>query len=294
VLDIAVRASNRTKRELIARVGPLRDLADRRHQARLAAYQPQLPTLPVERARMVEALREDGAHVSSLDALALPGTEELKAGLAALKAALDARPRSAQDTQRPPLAELLEETAVWQWGLTEELLDMVESYLGVPARYYGADLRLERATGRAVGVRQWHRDVEDHRMLKVLVWLNDVDLDGGPFEYVSSRHTPEIVSELGYVTGFVADGQIEQLVPRTEWRQATGPMWTAVLGDTRALFHRAKPPVARDRYSVTFSFTSRTPTTTLPAPRLSPELVRWGRQGLNDRQLACLPRTFAL
>jgi hypothetical protein len=294
VLDIALRAGNRTKRELLERVGPLRDLADRRHQERLVAHEPFVPTLPPGRERLVATLREEGACVSSLDELALPGTEELKAGLVSLKTALDQRPRSAQDTLRPPLSEILADARVWQWGLNEALLDMVETYLGLPARYYGADLRLEQATARAVGVRQWHRDVEDHRMFKVLVWLNDVDLDGGPFEYVSRRHTSRLAGELGYVSGFVDDENLERLVPRPEWRQATGPMWTAVLGDTRAIFHRAKPPVGQDRYSVTFSYTSRTPTTTLPAPRMSPEHRDLARHGLNDRQLACLPRAFAL
>jgi hypothetical protein len=294
VLDIALRAGNRTKRQLLERLSPLRDLADRRHQARLAAHQPLVPTLTSEREGLVATLREEGACVSSLDELALPGTEKLKAGLVSLKAALDQRPRTAQDTLRPPLSEVLADARVWQWGLNEALLDVVESYLGLPARYYGADLRLEQATARAVGVRQWHRDVEDHRMFKMLVWLNDVDLDGGPFEYVSRRHTPRLASELGYVSGFVDDEDLERLVPRAEWRQATGPMWTAVLGDTRALFHRAKPPVAQDRYSVTFSYTSRTPTTTLPAPRVSPEQRDLARHGLSDRQLACLPKAFAL
>jgi hypothetical protein len=294
VLDIAVRAGNRTKRELLERVGPLRDFADRRHQARLVAHQPFLPALTPGRGSLVETLREGGACVSSLDELGFPGTEELKAGLVSLKTALAQRPRPTQDTVRPPLSEVLADARVWQWGLDEALLDMVESYLGLPARYYGADVRLEQATARAVGVRQWHRDVEDHRMFKVLVWLNDVDIDGGPFEYVSRRHTPRLVSDLGYVTGFVDDEDLEGLVPRPEWRQATGPMWTAVLADTRAIFHRAKPPVAHDRYSVTFSYTSRTPTTTLPTPRLSPEHRDLARHGLSDRQLACLPRAFAL
>jgi hypothetical protein len=294
MLNVAVRARNRAKLEMIERVPSLKALAQQRHEEQLRQHEPFVPALPPAQECLVATIRAEGACVRSLDELALPGTEELKAGLVSLKAALDQRPRTAQDTLRPPLSEVLADARVWQWGLNEALLDVVESYLGLPARYYGADLRLEQATARAVGVRQWHRDVEDHRMFKMLVWLNDVDLDGGPFEYVSRRHTPRLVSELGYVSGFVDDEDLERLVPRAEWRQATGPMWTAVLGDTRALFHRAKPPVAQDRYSVTFSYTSRTPTTTLPAPRVSPEQRDLARHGLSDRQLACLPKAFAL
>jgi hypothetical protein len=293
VLDIAVRAGNRTKLELIERFGPLRGLTQRRHGARLLGHQPFVPHIDAGRARLLAAVRDEGAVVTSLDELAFGQIGQLKAGLGRLKESLAGRP-AAGDTVRPPLGEILGESDVWQWGLGEDVLDMAEAYLGLPARYYGADLRLERATGRTVGVRQWHRDVEDHRMFKILVWLNDVDVDGGPFEYVPRAHTDALSREFRYVSGFISDEDMQRHVPRTDWRQATGPTWTAVVSDTRSLFHRAMPPRLHDRYSVTFSFTSRRPVTTLPAPRLSPEHRDLARSGLNDRQLACLPRTFDL
>ncbi|MGY1831498.1 hypothetical protein ACI8AA_13885 [Geodermatophilus sp. SYSU D01180] len=230
--------------------------------------------------------------MTSLDRLALLGTDRLKAGLQDLTARLAARPRTGPDNSRPPLDEVLAANGVWQWGLSPELLDLVECHLGLPARYYGADLRREDATARAIGVRQWHRDQEDHRMFKILVWLNDVDLDGGPFEYVSRRHTDRLARELGYVTGFVTDDSLRERVPESEWRQATGPTWTAVVADTRAVFHRAMPPRARDRYSVTFSYTSRTPMTTLPVPPVTQRQRELATRGLDDRQRACLPRAF--
>jgi hypothetical protein len=291
VLDIAVRAGNRTKLELIERVAPLRGLTQRRHSARLLEHEPLVPVIGNRRAELVDAVRREGAVVSSLDELALPGTVELKDGLGRLKDSLAGR-SAGGDTVRPPLEEILGEPSVWQWGLTEELLDVAEAYLGLPARYYGADLRLERATGRAVGVRQWHRDVEDHRMFKILVWLNDVAVDGGPFEYVSRTHTDELARQFRYVSGFVSDEEMQRHVSRSEWRQATGPTWTAVVSDTRSLFHRAMPPIRTDSWSVTFSYTSRTPVTTLPVPRVTERQRELARTGLTDRQLASLPRAF--
>jgi hypothetical protein len=291
VREVAVRVVNRAKREAIGRVPPMRSLAESRYQGRLREHQSLLPRLAPQRARLVDAVRDEGVCVSSLDQLGLPGTAQLKAGLMSLTGALARRPGIA-DTTRPPLSEILAESGVWQWGLSEELLDLAEAYLGLPARYYGADLRREQANARTVGVRQWHRDVEDHRMFKVLVWLNDVDLDGGPFEYVPRRHTQTIARELRYVTGFVTDEALEAQVPRSEWRQATGPLWTAVLSDTRSVFHRAMPPRSRDRYSVTFSYTSRTPMTTVPVPPVTEEERALAVRGLDDRQRACLSRAF--
>jgi hypothetical protein len=293
VLDVAVRAGNRAKREVIGRVSPVRGLADRLHRDRLRRYEPFLPVLPPGRAAVVDTLRQDGVCETSLDDLALPGTARLQEGLARLTDRLAGRPSTGPDSSRPPLDEVLAEPGVWQWGLQHDLLDLVERHLGLPARYYGADLRREDATARTVGVRQWHRDVEDHRMFKVLVWLNDVDLDGGPFEYVSRRHTARLVRDLRYVTGFVGDEAMRRQVPEPEWRQATGPRWTAVVADTRSVFHRAMPPRRQDRYSVTFSYTSRTPMTTLPVPPVTERQKQLATRGLDERQRACLPRAFA-
>jgi hypothetical protein len=289
---VAVRAHNRVKRELLTRLPPLHLHDHRRHARRLAAHAGFLPEPPAAHRDVLGTLRTDGVAVTTLEALALPGTDALRAGLAALHADMLATDTGAGDTVRPTLDQLVARPAVWQWGLSDALLDLAEAHLGVPPRYYGADLRMERATGAAVGVRQWHRDVEDHRMLKVLVWLDDVDLGAGPFEYVPRRHTDELVRELEYVTGFVDDDRLAGVVDRPEWRQGVGPRWTAIVADTRAVFHRARPPIRTDRWSVTFSYTSRTPTVTVPAPRPTAAQRAAAIRGLGPRQLASLPRDF--
>ena len=292
MLTTATRAGNRARRELIARVPQVRDLMERRHSERLRAHAPALPEVPPALDEVLDTLREENVCITTLDALGLPGTEELKAGLLALKVDLERMPSADADTTRPPLDDVLRSSAVVQWGLGEELLDLVENYLGLPARYYGADIRRERPTARAVGVRQWHRDVEDHRMFKILVWLNDVDAGGGPFEYVGRRHTDPLTQELKYVSGFVSDEEMARRVPRSDWRQGVGPQWTCVIADTRNVFHRAMPPVQRDRYSVTFTYTSQNPVFTLPAPRGGGVDQALVVEGLNDRQRACLSRSF--
>ena len=228
--------------------------------------------------------------MTSLDALDFPGTGRMKACAQALKDEFAQHHRDNTSTVRPPREWVLARPAIWQWGLNEQLLDMVESYIGLPARYHGASVRCERATGETIGVRQWHRDIEDRRMLKVLVWLNDVDDDGGPFEYVDRARTSDLTRSLRYISGYVSDEAIRRQVPESEWRRGTGPMWTSVVADPRNVFHRAMPPVLRDRYSLTFSFASRSPVRTMPSPGLSRQEREWATRGLNTRQLACLPR----
>ncbi|MGY1732974.1 hypothetical protein ACI798_15760 [Geodermatophilus sp. SYSU D01045] len=292
MLDTTTRVVSRAKREAIARVPPIRTLVERRHERRVQEYASSLPALPADRRALLDDVRRDGIRLVALDDLGLPHSGELWTGLLALKERLAAKPDTGQDTTLLSVDEVLEEPAVWRWGLAQELLDVVEVHLGLPARYYGADLRLERATSRAVGVRQWHRDLEDHRMFKILVWLDDVGPDGGPFEYLDRVHTDRVTRSLGYVSGFVSDQEIEGLVPRSEWRQATGPAGTCLLVDTRSLFHRAMPPRVQDRYSVTFTYTSRRPVTTLTKPPATARQRAVVLEGLDARQRACLSRDF--
>ena len=84
-------------------------------------------------------------------------------------------------------------------------------------------------------------------MLKLLVWLNDVDDQGGPFEFIDRTRTAELTRSLRYVSGYVHDEAVARLVPSAEWRRAIGPMWTCVVADPRNVFHRAMPPTRDDR-----------------------------------------------
>ena len=243
---------------------------------------------------MVAQIRDHGVDVTTLDGLDLPGTALVKEPLERLVEELAARPATAS-TLRPTREDLLADPTVWQFGLDERMLDIVENYLGLPARYYGPDVRREVPDGRPPhDVRQWHRDIEDYHVLKILVWLNDVDADGGPFAYISRSRSEEVVERLHYVGGFVSDEKVRSIVPQDEWHLAAGPKWTAVLPDTAQVLHRATPPQARDRYSVTFTWTSRRPIKTHPMEPFTPDQIYRIREGLSARQLACLPRALGL
>ncbi|WP_127129839.1 hypothetical protein [Georgenia sp. SYP-B2076] len=283
------RLANRAKRQAIASVPPVRRMARYRHDRRVRRYASRLPPLSAEDAAVVSRLRADAIHVTTLGELALPGTAELCEGLERLATALASRPPLPGGTVRPSMDELVADPRVWQFGLSERMLAIAENYLGMPARYYGADVRREIADGEAHDVRQWHRDIEDRSTLKILVWLNDVDEDGGPFAYIPVDRSQEVVDRLHYVAGFVSDARMRQVEPEQEWRTCPGPRWTAVMADNCRLVHRATPPRARDRYSVTFTWTSRHPVKTMPQAPMTDAQARRASAGLTARQLACLP-----
>lgn len=288
------RLANRVKREILTNVTPLRWAAEGRHEERRRKWAPHLPALDADQAALVSTLQRDGVCIGPLDDLVIPTTHALKAALDRAAGPLASAPPGGQSTVRPSLDALLADLSLWQWGLQDRLLDIVENYLGVPARYYGADVRREVANSQTVGVRQWHRDAEDRRTVKILVWLNDVDEQGGPYAFVPLAETLYAVERLHYVAGFVEDTKVIRMVAPGSVTTATGPQWTAVVADNCRLLHRATPPVARDRLSVTFTWSSRTPLKTEQAPDFTPDHLRAIRSGLSERQLACLPPGMTL
>jgi hypothetical protein len=287
-LGTARRIANRLKREVMFR-GPFRLLTRRRHEARLAAHAPKLPRLSELAQGLAAELRTTGVLQRPLSALEIAGTDQMLTGLATLVNELKALPANGNNAPRLPIARLLEFPEIYLWGLDERLLDLVEGYIGLPVHYHGADLRREIADGVTNDVRQWHIDAEDHRMFKIIAYLNDVTEVGGPFEYMTRQTSERAARALRYVSGFVPDAAMEKVMPRGDWRAAVGPAFTANLADTCAVFHRAKPPTKIDRYSITFSWTSRSPMKTYASMPMAEETYDSLTRRLSARQRACVP-----
>jgi hypothetical protein len=283
------RVRNRAKREILAKVPPAALVASRRHNARLSQHAPNLPILDSDAAALVEILRSDGVAYTTLDELDPVGAPELKRQLSALAASLAARDCGSDSITWVERAELLQNSDVWAWGLNERVLAIAENYIGLPITYFGGFVVRQIADGKATGDRQWHRDIEDRRMLKILIWLEDVGPDGGAFEYVSRNPTVTAARRLRYVGGFLQDAAVAQVIDKQDTRKATGPQWTAVLADTAQVFHRAGRPTSRDRYSVTFTWSSQSPLKTIPSDPFTAEQAARIRAGLDERQLAVLP-----
>lgn len=284
------RVTNRAKRQVIARFPPVNRLVQNAYRARLRDHRPNLPSISPARSALIERVETTGVAVSSLDELGIPGTEQVKVILEGLKASLAARDPQGASALKPAHEELLGDVALWRWGLEQQLLDLVENYIGLPVTYYGAAVYREVADGLTEGTRQWHRDIEDHKVFKILVWIDDVGPRGGATEFVPKPMSDLAARQLKYVAGFVSDADMTKVVPAAEWVKAVGPQWTAVLADPARIMHRASAAEDRDRYSVTFTWTSRNPIKTMPAAEpFTPDENARIREGLTPAQLACLP-----
>ncbi|MBF5044300.1 hypothetical protein FGE12_18020 [Aggregicoccus sp. 17bor-14] len=274
----------------LRRVPYVENLYQLDHQLARGAHVHRLPALSPTMQGIYEELRERGLAQRPLAQLGLP----LDATLSAADGYVE---RLRARTLAPGTAyalidddELVQTAEPFAFGLQQPLLDLAERYLGLPVDYLGVNIKREVANGLSVGTRKWHADPEDDRMLKIIVYLSDVDDRSGPFEAVDAPRSDHVRRTLRYT--WSSDHKLERLpevVPEAEWTRCTGPRLTAVFADTARCFHRASPPTGRDRYSMTFSFLSRKAYFCFASGRVLQRsfVSRWA-QRLDARQLSTL------
>jgi hypothetical protein len=111
----------------------------------------------------------------------------------------------------------------------------------------------------AIKSRLWHVDLEDRKVLKIIVYLNDVNEDGGPFQYIPQSLTSTVARSLKYRPRYITDEIMQQALSPSNWKSCTGLAGTVIFASTASIFHRGKIPVADDRFAVFFDYTSRQP-----------------------------------
>ena len=225
------------------------------------SYRSHLPELPQSDQRILAALSEEGAYETTLDALGVPGSSEL----------LDAAPRLIRDMEQLPKRtdrksyivaappELITNyPEIIRWGLDERLLAIAERYIGTPVTYRGVLARLDLPNGVVDETRLWHLDQEHDRILKIVVYLEAVDHEGGPFEYISAKVGVPRRFGKGVKLSVEDEEEFAAVVPRHNWRALMGPRGTVGFVDTCTVFHRGRLP-ARTRKSLFFCYNSKSP-----------------------------------
>jgi hypothetical protein len=237
-----------------------------RYQRALIEHESVLPTLNSMDSKIVDELTQTGICVTSLDSLAIPNTVKAFKAVAKIKERLKeiaSLPINQNNSTIYATANLLMSyPELFYWGLDERLLKIAERYLGVPVAYDGILFTLSVADGTEHGVRTWHRDVEDRRMVRVCIYLNDVDENGGPFQFMQSDTNSRIANlEKGKTTSLYNKTPRKLSSPSTAdgITTCTGSAGTVIFADTARHYHRGKPPTQSNRFAIFFTYFSRRP-----------------------------------
>ncbi|MCI0660767.1 MAG: hypothetical protein L0220_06810, partial [Acidobacteria bacterium] len=150
-----------------------------------------------------------------------------------------------------------------QLGLQPVILDIVNSYFGMQAKLFHLDVWKTiplSCDGPLTGSQRWHRDPEDLKLVKVFLYLSDVDQAAGPLHYIRySRRGDEYGNfcpqKLPYGRVVPSD-EVEKKIPRTDWTICSAPAGTFVFVDTTGL-HMGGRASKNQRLFATWGFASQ-------------------------------------
>jgi hypothetical protein len=237
----------------------------------------QRPALGEAQSQVVERLRRDGfACIPAGDLLA--ETDLLPAAVAGGRAFVEServqrgiaayRPEGGLARGKDYIVRLWESRPSlpsddpWlRIGLAPAFLDTVNSYLGLWSKLNYVDLWYtipSPVPRQAVTSQRWHRDPEDQRLVKVFLYLSDVDVGAGPLEYVRSSHGGGSHGRLWPnpdpgTASYPPEGEVEAQFPPADRVACTGLAGTLVFCDTSGL-HRGGLATAQPRVLATWAY----------------------------------------
>ncbi|OAI40151.1 hypothetical protein AYO39_01985 [Actinobacteria bacterium SCGC AG-212-D09] len=145
---------------------------------------------------------------------------------------------------------------------SERMLDVVNSYLGMWSKLSYVDQWYTPPRGSEadrLGSMRWHRDYNDQHLVKVFVYLVDVDEGTGPFEYVpgSARGGPYADLWPWQPAGdtYPAQDEFAQHVPMSAVRTFTAPAGSMIFCNTSG-FHRGGFATEKPRDIFVFNYVS--------------------------------------
>ncbi|MBW4690029.1 MAG: 2OG-Fe(II) oxygenase [Komarekiella atlantica HA4396-MV6] len=182
------------------------------YQASVKKHLDKLPLLSTPDLVLLETLRSEGIVVTSLSALSLPLTLQM---LQVAKSLIAEIPHSISGNKNEFVIhatskQIIEHSEIFYWGLQQRLLDIIENYLCLPVAYHHPSFRRDIANDVKLKTRLWHLDKEDRKTIKICIYLNDVNDDGGPFEYIPQSFTSTVADSLKYNYGYIPDQTMQR------------------------------------------------------------------------------------
>lgn len=146
--------------------------------------------------------------------------------------------------------------------LDDRVLDIVNSYLGVCSRIKYLDIWYNLPCDEddpSVDSERWHRDNEDNQLVKLFLYLSDVDEKSGPLSYMrgtqpGGRHGT-IYPNNPPAGSFPPDGALESDLPNDEVYSCVGDAGTLLLYDACG-FHRGGRTTNKPRILLVATYAS--------------------------------------
>jgi hypothetical protein len=147
-------------------------------------------------------------------------------------------------------------------GSCPRMLDIVNSYLGMWSKLSYADQWYTPPRGEGadrLGSMRWHRDYNDQHLVKVFVYLVDVDAPTGPFQYVpGSARGGRWANEWPWSPAgetYPPPEEFHRRIPESAVATVTAPAGSMIFCNTSG-FHRGGHATAKPRSIFVFNYVS--------------------------------------
>ena len=140
-----------------------------------------------------------------------------------------------------------------------KLIPLLQTYEGREVKDgFTLGAKLEAAEGNKGSGGGWHRDHPNVKQSKSIVYLTDVSLENGPFQYIESSHTSKNLYRDSFNYKYdqfqnrFTEEEVQRLIEKEPERLKTftASAGTVILTDTRGI-HRGKPIENGLRYALT-------------------------------------------
>ena len=209
-----------------------------------------------------DLLGEGTSHSLMAEAATLFAKREIRAEIEAGKGTVGGKEFVVRVFKREPKLDL--STVLGSMCIDERILAIVNVYLGMYARLKSFDLwhnvPIADPNAPETASQHWHRDYDDHRLVKLFVYLTDVDESMGPFTYMRETHPGARFSKVFPSTppmgSYPRAADVEHAIPHDRFAQYVGGAGTAILCDTTG-FHKGGRSTSRPRELFVATYASR-------------------------------------
>jgi hypothetical protein len=178
---------------------------------------------------------------------------------------------------KPPLGE---DDPWLGLGISDRVLDVVNSYFGMWSKLTYVDLWYTppaREGVTRVSSQRWHRDYNDAHLVKIFIYLDDVDEETGPLDYVPAS-TPggEYSKEWPWrpVSNdlYPPQDEFEERIPRSAQISLTGPAGSMAFCNTSGFHRGGYVTGSKPRVMAVYNYSSPASLAALTLRNFTPEV----------------------
>ena len=225
-----------------------------------------LPAISAKDQLIVDTLKTSGVYITSLENLGFLSTATM---LATANTCADSmvNPRDIHAGYKlPQIYTVTDLPEFLNWGIETRLQNIIEHYIGLPIAFHGVHVRKDFPNKKQLETLLWHKDSEDRRMIKVIIYLNDVTEEHGPFEYIPlPANSLEQVNNYRVDYGLwrvnflgINDDKMMKVIPKSAWKSCPGKAGTVIFADVRNILHHGTVRT-QERSTIFFTYTAKSP-----------------------------------